>query len=706
MLVPCPLLGLDVTTYRSQVGPDGDWGAALTQALAELPAGGTLRFPSGSYRLEKCWVLDRSVGLVFENGARLWTKDTDLIAITGGAEIVIEGIGGKGELFNLCPNGAKFDENQVLRGKHSRVINLDQVDSKARPSLRVRNMHIQGSSGIEGIANSDKGPLNDLEVDRCLFETSNIALGYRHAEVRSLRVENSEFIGQPRYGIWVTSPMPGGAIVRGNVLRNMGVIAIQLSGGKATQIADGCTTHLPNALVHENQVLGGGHLATLADSYIHGILVYGHNVSVQGNIVRDFHRGEPVPGATCGHHLKLPDGTFYRGHWIATETDPHRRLAGAAIYVKANHAVISGNICSRSGWRSVIEVKTGGAEHYVLVAGNVVDGRSLAIDSSFGFECNSGRSAWVNNLVSDMPNQAFVVRSTFANTFMNNAIYNAKIGFALSGGTPGKDEFIAMNRFFNVQHPVLVEGGGVPAGQDLHVPPPATIARPDLLPRPEESLRGHLVSLASDEGDVLLQCVRLPDGNYVWKEPGAGGKVYAEKQWTEVGANLAVNPDQAPRALSPEELARCDEKHDNPICPGWTATFVSPSEKRLTDRENYLSFDPDTPGSGKGSLRIQFKEGAGNWLLTQRLKLPAGRYRATLQILSELPENVSWYVRLADRRPLVKGTRSDDWQALCVDFEVPDGASPVLLSAYGNRFTTGKNAWIRAVSVRRLEEGP
>jgi hypothetical protein len=698
---PQSLFAVDVTTYQSQVTPEGDWGPALAQALAAVPSGGTLRFPAGSYRLEKPLVIDRSVGLVFENGARLWTEDADLIIIRGGEEIVIEGVGGRGELFNFRPDNPNFDKN-APRAKSRRVINLDQVDSQARPSLRVRSMYIKGFSGIEGIENSDKGPMNNVEVDRCLFETFNIAMGYRHAEVHSLRVENSEFIGRPRYGIWFTSPMPGGAIVRGNVLRNMGIIAIQLSGGKASQVADGCTDYLPSAIVHENQILGGGHLATLADSYIHGILVYGHNVSVQGNIVRNFNRGEPVPGASCGHHIKLPDGTFYRGHWIATETDPHRRLAGAAIYLKANHAVVSGNICSQSGWRSVIEVKTGSVEHYVLVSGNVVDGRSLAIDSSFGFECNSGRSAWMNNMVSDMPNQAFVVRSTFANTFMNNAIYNAKVGFALSGATPGKDEFIAMNRFFNVEHPVLVEDGGVAAGQDLHLPPPLAIASADLLPRPQESLRGQLVSLAGAQGDSLLQCVRLPDGKYAWRELGPGEKIYGDQQWEEVGPNMAVNPDQSADALTEEELARCDKGQDNAICRGWTATIVSPGEKKLTDLASYLSFDPEKKRGGKGSLRIQFKEDAGNWLLRQRLKLPAARYRATLQILSELPENVSWYAQVPGRRPLVKGERSDDWQTLTVDFEIPADASDVLLGAYGNRFTTGKSAWIGGVSVRRL----
>jgi hypothetical protein len=310
----------------------------------------------------------------------------------------------------------------------------------------------------------------------------------------------------------------------------------------------------------------------------------------------------------------------------------------------------------------------------------------------------------VNNLVSDMPNQAFVVRSTFANTFMNNAIYNARVGFALSGNTPGKDEFIALNRFFNVKNPVLVEDGGVAEGQDLHLPPPLAITSADLLPQPQEALRGQLVSLASEQGDSLLQCVRLPDGKYVWRELGAGGKVFGDRQWKEVGPNLAVNPEQSPEPLTKEELARCDKGQDNALCRGWTATFVSPAGTKIDDYGEHLSLDREKRGNGKGSLLIQFKEGAGNWLLQQRLKLSEGRYRATLQILSELPENVSWYVKVPGRRPLAKGVRSDDWQTLCVDFEVPAESSPIMLGAYGNRFTTGKSAWIGTVSVRRLEE--
>lgn len=221
--------------------------------------------------------------------------------------------------------------------------------------------------------------------------------------------------------------------------------------------------------------------------------------------------------------------------------------------------------------------------------------------------------------------------------------------------------------------------------------------------RTSPGLRGQLVSLASGDGDSLLQCVRLPDGKYAWRDLIPGEKVYGDRR-AEVGPNLAVNPDQSAEALTEEELARCDKGQDNALCRGWTATFVSPGEKTLTEHAEYLSFDPEKRRGGSGSLRIQFKEGAGNWLLRQRLKLPQGRYRATLDILSELPENVSWYVQVPGRRPLAKGERIEGWQTLSVDFELPADAASVSLCAYGNRFTTGKSAWIGGVSVRRLEE--
>ena len=147
-------------------------------------------------------------------------------------------------------------------------------------------------------------------------------------------------------GLQINAAIPKGAVVTGNILRNIGRIAILL--GKSGQIAEGCTTHVPNAIVHDNQILKGGHGAGTKHSYIHGILVYGHNVSVQGNIIRDFNRGVPVPGASAGHQI-VENGKVYRERF-RKEGKQAIRLAGAAIYLKANRAIVHSNICTNSGW--------------------------------------------------------------------------------------------------------------------------------------------------------------------------------------------------------------------------------------------------------------------------------------------------------------------------------------------------------------------
>lgn len=130
-------------------------------------------------------------------------------------------------------------------------------------------------------------------------------------------------------------------------------LAIRIGGGAANMIDDGAVDYVSSVIVHANHVLGGGQRAPERTSYIFGILVYGNNVSIQGNVVRDFNRGEPVPGERVGHHFKLENGTWHRGPWVARDGNPRVRLAGAAIYAKARYGVISNNVCTNSGWTSV-----------------------------------------------------------------------------------------------------------------------------------------------------------------------------------------------------------------------------------------------------------------------------------------------------------------------------------------------------------------
>ena len=154
----------------------------------------------------------------------------------------------------------------------------------------------------------------------------------------------------------VNCPVPGGVIVRGNTIRNFGRRGMML--GKAGQVADGCTTHLPNAIVQDNQLLGGGQRATLKDAYIQGILIYGHNVSVIGNIVRDVNRGKAVPGSLA---VIVDEGKKSSASGLTLSAEASSS-GWRGHYLKANRAW-SGEYLHQFRWRSVIEIKTGGKEH-------------------------------------------------------------------------------------------------------------------------------------------------------------------------------------------------------------------------------------------------------------------------------------------------------------------------------------------------------
>ncbi|OGV34348.1 MAG: hypothetical protein A2020_04695 [Lentisphaerae bacterium GWF2_45_14] len=496
--------GTDIATYKESVSGN-DWSEAISKALKDAPENHIIYFPQGDYHISKTLLIDKGVTLLFERGAKLKTDAESLISIRRGGKIIIEGIGGMGELVNESSS------------PKASVIDVDNVEKDAAPDLCIKNMSLKGLVCIQGLKNPDKGGLGDVVVKDCLFDADEMHMGHKLPEVKSLRVEDSRFIGSAMRGIYFTSPMPGGAVVCGNTLENVGVCAIQLSGGKANMIDDGCLEYLPSAIVNNNRVLGGGQGAKFTTSYIFGILVYGHNVSMQGNIVRDFNRGEPVPGARIGQRLKLDGNSEFKGIW-RVENDKRLRVAGAALYAKARQAIISNNICTNSGWRSVIEVKTGGRHPYVIVSNNVVDGRSLAIDESFGFECDCARSLWTGNMIYDMPAWTFAVRGRNRhNTFTNNVIFNAKIGFAVPAGPDrAEDELIMNNRFVDVETPIATEDGKAQKSSSIYTMPPLVVTDTSFLPEPNKSMRGQMAVITNLENDTLMICIKDKD-KYIWK---------------------------------------------------------------------------------------------------------------------------------------------------------------------------------------------
>lgn len=523
-------------------------------------------------------------------------------------------------------------------------------------------------------------------------------MSHRYASVERLRVENSLFTGAARMGILFTSPMPGGAVVRGNVLEQIGIRAIQLSG-QVNMIRDGAVEHLPSAIVHDNQILGGGQQAGIHTAYIMGILVYGHNVSIQNNVIRDFNRGQPVPGEPYGHHLPDGRGGFHQSAWVEDDqaNDARgRRLAGAAIYAKARTGLISGNICTNSGWRSVIEVKTGGLEPYVQISNNVVDGSSLCIDGSFGFESDSGRSVWSNNLIYNMPDTAIVVRSRRQNTFVNNVIHHARRGFSVPS-EGAAEELLLNNHFVNVQEPI--HGQGVmTAGVQWTAPPVLMVPSYRALPAPEAKHRGRLAIVLDQESDELVVCIQR-QGRYVWQTVGASESKHVSvgalqsESWKPVGENLLLNPDF---------LLDTVQESGGPD-PSWPAGWrVSVTGLPVA---SVLNYDTEMDEPGDRALRA-FHHQSFNWLIEQAIAMePGADYRIQAVVrASEVDTRTLLQVLLGENRvsePVVY-VHSNQWTTATLDLTVPeDGVSTAVVRLWSaNR--AGQVVWVDGLRVQRL----
>lgn len=640
--------------------------------------------PSGEYKFSRTVEINHDITIHLENGAVLKSSCDPMFMVKGG-EVRITGIGRPGKILSLAKGvrGWRTDN----RGA---AFNLNNADGKKPLKFFLRNIHLEAYNGVDGFQLKDnKKDIAELNIIESHFKCEEKAIATHSLTLGTAKVENCTFDGGDN-PVFLNSPAPGGMIIRGNTFRNFGRIGIQI--GKSGQVAEGCTGHLPDTIVHDNRLIGGGRGATLDDSYIQGILIYGNNVSVQGNIVRDVNRGEPVPGSRIGQQIRTPDGQILRGKFIMVN-GKRRRLAGAAIYLKANRAIVHGNICTNSGWRSVIEIKTGGKEYYTSVMNNVVDGRALAIDESFGFECHAGRSVWAGNLVYDMPHQAFVVRSGYENTFINNVIVSSKTGFALSGLTPGEKELIAGNRFIDVANPVAIDGKAQEdaAGTDILLPPPARIGDNDELPDPKAEWFGRQIV----RKDTIYLCIRS-NNEYRWME--LKGKVLPVRKWQTTGPELIPNSDFSGR----EKID--DSKFSNPKHPGWMLTCQSVREQVVPEKERGLMLDKTVFKTGNCSQKVVFPNTAAVWTLSRNIKLtPNRRYRATLVYKAEEPRNIRFGISLAGGKVVQeRGAENPDWQTLTVDFVMPEKTSNCRVLISGSKTSAGKAAWFDSVSIREL----
>ena len=324
---------------------------------------------------------------------------------------------------------------------------------------------------------------------------------------------------------------------------------------------------------------------------------------------------------------------------------------------------------------------------------NVVDGRALSQEESFGFECNSGRSLWSGNLVYDMPNEAFVVRSGYENTFMNNLIVNAKVGFALSGQAPGQGELISGNRFINVEHPIALDRNLQPAcGADVYLPGAVRMEMEEDLPEPSPEWLGRQIV----RGEKLYLCVQSAAGAPRWME--ISGSLLPVRVFKEIGPELALNADQsATEPLGIPEL-------DRPLHRGWRMGMLSSNERGLDPADGHVSYDQENFQTGTQSLKVAFQGVSGNWSLSQDLSLEAGkRYRASALVRGEEPLNLRLWYRMRLKRT------SDACGAPVGPAAERRFCYPAFwqnhLAVWSSKTNEGKAAWLDSVSVKELQEG-
>lgn len=664
------LNGVEITDFKNS---NFNWDHSLSVARQKSKS---VHFSPGIYEFKQTITVDDDLVMQFDDGVILKSAANPVFKHKGGI-LLLESSGRQAILIGSEQN-SMFDLNNAGSGKTA-------------VRLIIRNISIQAFTGID-CSNRDKSAtvIGLIDISNSSFDCKFKCVGIKTPELGECRITSSNFKNAKKV-IQIDSSIPGGVYICGNTLRNFGNVGIQV--GRAMQVADGCTRYLPNAIIHENRLLSGGS-DSLKDVYIHGILVYGNTVSVQGNIIRDVNRGKRVPGEKMGHQIITATGEILRGK-TQIVAGKKSRLAGAAIYLKANRAIVQGNVCTNSGWRSVIEIKTGGKEYYSSIINNVVDGTALAIDESYAFECHSGRSIWANNTVHNAPHQAFVVRSGFENTFVNNVISDSKIGFALAGKNPGQDELISGNRFINVKFPVAVDGMNP---QEIIVPEIAVagngcISESEELPEPSNQWYGRMLTRGS------RVYIGIKNKNqYQWKE--LRGNLVPFKQYAVTGKELLFNADQSGKGVAPsKDLA-------DSMFPGWIAVgMTTASEKKIDPHCGCITFDTVKTISGGRSLKIMFPDTSGQWKLRQPVKLvPGRRYRASAVVCGEEPRNLRLEIELKNRSHIVRANDTKEWQTLSVDFQMPKGEKKIFFSIRSAKTSPKKASWIDSVSLREISE--
>ena len=232
--------------------------AAKADLIDKLEKTSFVVIPSGEYTLDRTVEIKHDLTVILENGAVLKSSSDPMFRITRG-EFRMEGRGKSGKVIST---------SEGVRGwsatKRGAAFDLNHADGKTPLRFFLRNIQVQAYNGVDGFQlMPDKHGIEKINITECRFKCAEKAIATHSLALGTARVENCSFDGGDN-PIFLDSATPGGMVIRGNTLRNFGRVGMRI--GKAGQIAEGCTSHLPDTIVHDNRLIGGGHGATTQES--------------------------------------------------------------------------------------------------------------------------------------------------------------------------------------------------------------------------------------------------------------------------------------------------------------------------------------------------------------------------------------------------------------------------------------------------------
>ena len=234
---------VDLTRFKTA---SNTWNDAFAAAIAK---DSVVKVPKGKYVFPKSLTVTKDLRLIFAEGAHFHFNTAPGLLLKGGTlRMESDGSGA------LWTNSCKFTGFGPTERGAIIDLNYSGLDPKLKPaSLIMRNMELKGAFCVDGSSRrTTASRIGAIDLEKCRFSSQERSVDLLCPSVESVRVVECRF-DKGNVGLQVLAAIPGGAYVCGNILREIGRAAIVL--GKGGQIAQGCTTHLPNAIVHDNQIL-------------------------------------------------------------------------------------------------------------------------------------------------------------------------------------------------------------------------------------------------------------------------------------------------------------------------------------------------------------------------------------------------------------------------------------------------------------------